>query len=53
MSNITVEVKQEVRVFGFEVAQELTAEEMEMISGAAISKTSYCGCECRPDDCSL
>lgn len=51
MSNMTVEVKEGVRVFGFEVAQELSAEEMEMISGAAMAKTSYTSPCATPDDC--
>jgi hypothetical protein len=47
MNQVQQEVQADVRVFGFDVAQELTEAELEMIAGAG---TSYC-CGCTADDC--
>ena len=49
MNQVEKEVQADVRVFGFDVAQELTEAEMDMIGGAA---TSYCG-NCTADDCKV
>jgi len=50
MKNVEQAVQADVRVFGFDVAQELTEAEMDMIGGAA---TSYCGSHCDADDCKV
>jgi bacteriocin-like protein len=42
------EVNNEERILSRQLAEELSIDELDNISGGT---TSYCGCNCTPDDC--